>query len=94
MYYYLYQVLVWGALLTNNSYLTVCFQEAFRQFKSAPVDSLTHRLAVVMAVVNHSYGGVRAVAHLWQEFVLEMRYRWENNYIITELVMVFNNAQC
>ncbi len=59
-------------------------QEMFRQFKSAPSDSLTYRLAVCMCVVNHSYGGVRAVAHLWQEFVLEMRYRWENNLEIAE----------
>ena len=56
----------------------------FRQFKSAPTDSIASRLAVCMCVVNHSYGGVRAVAHLWQEFVLEMRYRWENNYYIPE----------
>lgn len=26
--------------------------------------------------------GLRAVAHLWQEFVLEMRYRWENDIFI------------
>lgn len=25
------------------------------------------------------------MAHLWQEFVLEMRYRWENNYLIPGL---------
>ena len=58
------------------------FQEMFRQLKSAPADSLTHKLAVCMCIVNHSHGGLRAVAHLWQEFVLEMRYRLENNYII------------
>uniref|UniRef100_A0A671VIU6 Rab3 GTPase-activating protein catalytic subunit n=1 Tax=Sparus aurata TaxID=8175 RepID=A0A671VIU6_SPAAU len=54
----------------------------YLQLKSAPSDSLTYRLALCMCVVNYSYGGLRAVAHLWQEFVLELRYRWENNYLI------------
>jgi len=61
---------------------SVCLQEMFKQFKSAPVDSLPYRLAVCMCIINHSYGGVRAVAHLWQEFVLEMRFRWENSILI------------
>uniref|UniRef100_A0A667YNM1 Rab3 GTPase-activating protein catalytic subunit n=1 Tax=Myripristis murdjan TaxID=586833 RepID=A0A667YNM1_9TELE len=50
--------------------------------KSAPSDSLSYRLALCVCLVNFYHGGVRAVAHLWQEFVLEMRYRWENNYLI------------
>ncbi|ESP04825.1 hypothetical protein LOTGIDRAFT_211630 [Lottia gigantea] len=54
-----------------------------KQLKSSPVDGLSHRLAICFCLVNHNQGGLRAVAHLWQEFVLEMRYRWENNYYIT-----------
>lgn len=54
----------------------------FLQLKSAPSDSLTYRLALCLCMVNYSYGGLPAVAHLWQEFVLELRYRWENNYLI------------
>ncbi|KAM8729886.1 rab3 GTPase-activating protein catalytic subunit isoform 2-T2 [Acanthopagrus schlegelii] len=54
----------------------------YLQLKSAPSDSLTYRLALCICLVNYSYGGLRAVAHLWQEFVLELRYRWENNYLI------------
>lgn len=57
-------------------------QNLFNQFKSAPSDSLTYRLALCICMVNFYHGGVRAVAHLWQEFVLEMRYRWENNYLV------------
>ncbi|XP_013395929.1 rab3 GTPase-activating protein catalytic subunit-like [Lingula anatina] len=56
-----------------------------RQLKSAPVDSLTHKLAICCCILNHSGGGLRALAHLWQEFVLEMRYRWENDYYIIGL---------
>ncbi|XP_077997168.1 rab3 GTPase-activating protein catalytic subunit-like [Glandiceps talaboti] len=59
--------------------------ELRRQFKSAPEGSLTYLLAICMCVVNHTYGGVKAAAHLWQEFVLEMRFRWENNYTIPGL---------
>ncbi|XP_039643316.1 rab3 GTPase-activating protein catalytic subunit isoform X2 [Perca fluviatilis] len=54
----------------------------FLQLKSAPSDSLTYRLALCACLVNYNHGGLRAVAHLWQEFVLELRYRWENNYLI------------
>ncbi|CAN9506541.1 unnamed protein product [Ophioblennius macclurei] len=58
----------------------------FIQLKSAPSDSLTYRLALCVCLVNYNYGGLRAVAHLWQEFVLELRFRWENNYLIYGLV--------
>ncbi|XP_053352311.1 rab3 GTPase-activating protein catalytic subunit [Clarias gariepinus] len=54
----------------------------FNVLKSSPWDCLTYRLALCVCLVNFYHGGVRAVAHLWQEFVLEMRYRWENNYLI------------
>ncbi|XP_028847857.1 rab3 GTPase-activating protein catalytic subunit isoform X2 [Denticeps clupeoides] len=54
----------------------------FSQLKSAPLDSLTYRLALCICLVNFYHGGARGVAHLWQEFVLEMRYRWENNFLI------------
>ncbi|XP_025765611.1 rab3 GTPase-activating protein catalytic subunit isoform X3 [Oreochromis niloticus] len=54
----------------------------FHQLKSAPSDSLTYRLALCVCLVNYYYGGLRAVGHLWQEFVLELRYRWENNHLI------------
>ncbi|KAJ8247119.1 hypothetical protein GJAV_G00258960 [Gymnothorax javanicus] len=54
----------------------------YNQLKSAPSDSLTYRLALCLCMVNFYHGGVRGVAHLWQEFVLEMRYRWENNHLV------------
>ncbi|XP_028991028.1 rab3 GTPase-activating protein catalytic subunit isoform X2 [Betta splendens] len=57
----------------------------YLQLKSAPSDSLTYRLALCVCLVNYYHGGLRAVAHLWQEFILELRYRWENNYLICGL---------
>ncbi|KAM6963507.1 rab3 GTPase-activating protein catalytic subunit isoform 2-T2 [Tautogolabrus adspersus] len=54
----------------------------YLQLKSAPIDSLTYRLALCVCLINYNHGGLRAVAHLWQEFVLELRYRWENNFLI------------
>ncbi|XP_076304308.1 RAB3 GTPase activating protein subunit 1 isoform X3 [Tachypleus tridentatus] len=62
--------------------LSAKLDDHIRSFKSAPHDSLTWRLALAMCQVNHSYGGIAAVAHLWHEFVLEMRYRWENNFTL------------
>ena len=61
---------------------SLSFQNLFNQLKSAPSDSLTYRLALCVCLVNFYHGGVRALAHLWQEFVLEMRFRWENNHLV------------
>uniref|UniRef100_A0A0B7ASM6 Rab3 GTPase-activating protein catalytic subunit n=1 Tax=Arion vulgaris TaxID=1028688 RepID=A0A0B7ASM6_9EUPU len=56
--------------------------ELSKQLKSAPVDSLTYKLSLALCNVNHNLGGLLGVAHLWQEFILEMRFRWENKYPI------------
>ncbi|XP_051566571.1 rab3 GTPase-activating protein catalytic subunit isoform X2 [Myxocyprinus asiaticus] len=66
----------------------------YNQLKSAPADSLTSRLALCICMVNFYHGGVRAVAHLWQEFVLEMRYRWENNCLIYGLSSGAPDLRC
>ncbi|XP_077392418.1 rab3 GTPase-activating protein catalytic subunit isoform X1 [Festucalex cinctus] len=68
--------------------------DLFIQLKSAPVESLTHRLALCMCLVNFYHGGLQAVAYLWQEFVLEMRYRWENNYQICGLQEEAPDLRC
>uniref|UniRef100_A0A7N8YFX7 Rab3 GTPase-activating protein catalytic subunit n=1 Tax=Mastacembelus armatus TaxID=205130 RepID=A0A7N8YFX7_9TELE len=75
---------VMGVVFSQNtiSLLSVCVKNLFLQLKSAPTDSLTYWLALCVCLVNYNHGGLRAVAHLWQEFVLELRYRWENNYLI------------
>ncbi|KAJ6646376.1 Rab3 GTPase-activating protein catalytic subunit [Pseudolycoriella hygida] len=48
------------------------------KIKSGPPNSLVHRLSILLAICNASYGGLRAVAQLWAEFTQEMRYRVEN----------------
>ncbi|KAL7991749.1 hypothetical protein Chor_016005 [Crotalus horridus] len=64
------------------------------QFKSAPSDSLTYKLALCLCMINFYHGGVKGVAHLWQEFVLEMRYRWENNFFIPGLSSSAPDLRC
>ncbi|XP_034986431.1 rab3 GTPase-activating protein catalytic subunit isoform X2 [Zootoca vivipara] len=64
------------------------------QFKSAPSDSLTYKLALCLCMINFYHGGVKGVAHLWQEFVLEMRYRWENNFFIPGLASGAPDLRC
>uniref|UniRef100_A0A8C6Y4T9 Rab3 GTPase-activating protein catalytic subunit n=1 Tax=Naja naja TaxID=35670 RepID=A0A8C6Y4T9_NAJNA len=64
------------------------------QFKSAPSDSLTYKLALCLCMINFYHGGVKGVAHLWQEFVLEMRYRWENNFFIPGLTSSAPDLRC
>ncbi|NWU78467.1 RB3GP protein, partial [Onychorhynchus coronatus] len=66
----------------------------FSQFKSAPSDSLTYKLALCLCMINFYHGGLKGVAHLWQEFVLEMRYRWENNYLIPGLANGSPDLRC
>ncbi|XP_058050021.1 rab3 GTPase-activating protein catalytic subunit isoform X2 [Ahaetulla prasina] len=64
------------------------------QFKSAPSESLTYKLALCLCMINFYHGGVKGVAHLWQEFVLEMRYRWENNFFIPGLTSSAPDLRC
>ncbi|XP_078084240.1 rab3 GTPase-activating protein catalytic subunit isoform X7 [Mustelus asterias] len=66
----------------------------YSQFKSAPSDSLTYKLALCLCMVNFYHGGMRGVAHLWQEFVLEMRYRLENNYLVPGLTTGPPDLKC
>ncbi|XP_060949592.1 rab3 GTPase-activating protein catalytic subunit-like [Limanda limanda] len=66
----------------------------YLQLKSAPIDSLTYRLALCVCLANYNYGGLRAVAHLWQEFVLELRYHWENNHLIYGLAVGPPDLRC
>ncbi|XP_018562940.1 rab3 GTPase-activating protein catalytic subunit-like [Anoplophora glabripennis] len=53
--------------------------DEFKGFKTCIVDSLTWRLSIVLAHALQSLGGIRAFAHVWYEFVQEMRYRWEKS---------------
>ncbi|XP_048390389.1 rab3 GTPase-activating protein catalytic subunit isoform X1 [Stegostoma tigrinum] len=76
------------ATFEEESYNLYC------QFKSAPSDSLTYKLSLCLCMVNFYHGGMRGVAHLWQEFVLEMRYRLENNYLIPGLATGAPDLKC
>lgn len=61
------------------------FKETIRGMKSAPVDSLTWRLAHALAKVNVSFGGLQSLAQLWNLFVQEVNYRWEENLYLPSL---------
>ncbi|XP_008049716.2 rab3 GTPase-activating protein catalytic subunit isoform X1 [Carlito syrichta] len=45
-------------------------------------------------MINFYHGGLKGVAHLWQEFVLEMRFRWENNFLIPGLASGPPDLRC
>ncbi|KAL3864829.1 hypothetical protein ACJMK2_006481 [Sinanodonta woodiana] len=60
-------------------------KELPKQLKSAPVGSLLHHLSVCLCVINQNYSGLHAVGQVWQEFLLELRYRWDYSYIIDEI---------
>uniref|UniRef100_A0A8C8R4W1 Rab3 GTPase-activating protein catalytic subunit n=1 Tax=Pelusios castaneus TaxID=367368 RepID=A0A8C8R4W1_9SAUR len=66
----------------------------YSQFKSAPSDSLTYKLALCLCMINFYHGGVKGVAHLWQEFVVEMRSRWEKNCLIPGLASGAPDLRC
>ncbi|XP_071844702.1 rab3 GTPase-activating protein catalytic subunit-like isoform X2 [Apostichopus japonicus] len=68
--------------------------ERYRHFKAAPRDCLTYKLTVAMCVLNSAHGGLKAVAYLWHEFVLEMRYRWENKYKLPGISGTAPNMAC
>ena len=66
-------------------------RDHYRNLKSAPIDSLTYNLALCIFIMNYEYGGIQGVSHLWHEFVLEMRYRFENNITIPRLAQTIPN---
>ncbi|KAJ9596359.1 hypothetical protein L9F63_012634 [Diploptera punctata] len=66
----------------NCSFNNQQMEELANGLKSAPVDGLVWRLAVVMSHVMHTLGGLRAAVHLWYEFTQEMRYRWEKGILV------------
>ena len=53
-----------------------------RGIKTCPLDSLVWRLGIVAAHCTYNLGGVEAFAQLWQEFLLEIRFRWEKGLLI------------
>lgn len=57
--------------------------EMEHQIKSAPKDSVTYRLALLVTMANYLHDGVAAVAQIWHGFVQEMRYRFENGDLIS-----------
>lgn len=54
-------------------------EEEFKGFRTCGVDSLVWRLSIVLAHALQSLGGLKALAHIWYEFVQEMRYRWDKS---------------
>uniref|UniRef100_A0A8C0HB37 Rab3 GTPase-activating protein catalytic subunit n=1 Tax=Chelonoidis abingdonii TaxID=106734 RepID=A0A8C0HB37_CHEAB len=91
---------VLSTIMLVSKLLSICsgkFREldySIYQFKSAPSDSLTYKLALCLCMINFYHGGVKGVAHLWQEFVVEMRRRWEKNYLIPELANGSPDLRC
>ena len=50
--------------------------------KSSPVDGLVWRLAIVLGHCLRLLGGIKPFAHLINEFVLEVRFRWESGQLL------------
>ncbi|GFS18446.1 rab3 GTPase-activating protein catalytic subunit [Elysia marginata] len=71
-----------GEAKAPSEHISDVAAELNKKLKSSPTDSLTHKLSLALCHVNHQFGGLLAVAHLWQEFILEMRFRWENKILL------------
>lgn len=68
----------------NSSDLTLFALKHFSQFdpqkiKSAALDSLVHRLSIMIAIVYTSFSGRRGVAQFWAEFSQKLRERVEKS---------------
>jgi len=72
------------------------FEDFGSLMKASPLfDSLTHRLALVIATVNYGYkGGLPGIAFIWQEFCMELRYRWENSLPIPLIEKGIPKLEC
>ena len=52
--------------------------QQFANIKSGPIDGLIWRLSIVFAHCLHILGGLKPLAHLMHEFIMEVRFRYEN----------------
>lgn len=53
---------------------------------------LLNRLAVCLCVVTY-LAGTRALAQVWKEFLLEMRFRYDNSVLIPDLIGQFKSSK-
>ena len=58
--------------------------QQFANIKSGPIDGLIWRLSIVFAHCLHILGGLKPLAHLMHEFIMEVRFRYENakNFVL------------
>lgn len=72
-----------------STYVMHLLQENLQNVKSAPIGSLVWRLAMLMGNLHIYNGSNMAVAHMWTEFILELRYRLEKTTLICGYVIFF-----
>ena len=61
----------------SSSMYTFC-----HKLKAAPIDSLTHKTALCVVVVNMCHGGLSAVAQLWHMLVSELRTHLDSGTLL------------
>ncbi|XP_014601093.1 PREDICTED: rab3 GTPase-activating protein catalytic subunit isoform X1 [Polistes canadensis] len=67
-------------------------EEQWKGVKTCIIDSLIWRLAVVAAHCTHNLGGATALAQLWHEFVLEIRFRRKSDILIPGIAPGFPDS--
>ncbi|XP_055343757.1 rab3 GTPase-activating protein catalytic subunit-like [Paramacrobiotus metropolitanus] len=70
---------------SNSAGSTADSEQVFGNLKSAPYNSFPYRLSLAVYYVLENLGGLLAVAYLWHEVLLELRYRWENSFLLTDI---------
>ena len=58
------------------------FRVSMGGIKSSPIDGLVWRLSIALGHCLNILGGIKPFAHLLNEFILEVRYRWESSQIL------------
>lgn len=65
--------------IQSLTYLLICCFDlqaiSNTKMKTAPEDSLVHRLALLLAIANSCFGEIDGLKQLWLEFFMELRYR-------------------
>ncbi|KAK7877036.1 hypothetical protein WMY93_032254 [Mugilogobius chulae] len=79
---------------TLNAALLFLFPDAAVEKTSEKISSEAPNDTDADSTHQSLSGGSGAVAHLWQEFVLELRYRWENNYLVHGLASGAPDLRC
>ncbi len=62
-----------------------------RSMKSAPINSLSWRIAITLCNIHYNYKELADIAHMWKEIICQLRHYWEESILLPHLMPCIPN---